>query len=145
MCYLDTFLSAPASHRIWSTQSVRDNLQNQIMFVVICLIVFGAHMNILYIGPPIIYRSSYTGPPIMLIIEPRMVSIFWACIPISCKHISLRCPFLEPHLTSYHSHMGFQIIAVSGIRHVYLNSPPSHCTSNFIWCSESLMWLTKCM
>ena len=32
----------------------------------------------------------------------RMVSIFWACSPISFKHMSFWCPFLDPHLIIYH-------------------------------------------
>ena len=33
---------------------------------------------------------------ITLTIEPRMIIIFWAHIPISFQHVSFLCPFLEP-------------------------------------------------
>ena len=48
----------------------------------------------------------------MLTTEPRMGSIFWARRPVFFKHISFRCPFLEPYLITYHSNIGNQIIVV---------------------------------
>ena len=79
----------------------------------------GVHMNILFINIKVkvfmfINEWSYKSPPpIMLIIEPRMVSVFWACSPISFKHqIFLGCPFLDPYLTKYHSYIGVQIIVM---------------------------------
>ena len=42
----------------------------------------------------------------MLIIEPRMVIIFWTGNPISFKHISFWYLFLKRHQTTYHSDMG---------------------------------------
>ena len=47
----------------------------------------------------------------MLTIELRMVSTFWARTPISFKHKSFWCPFVDPHLTPYHQNIGVQIIA----------------------------------
>ena len=45
VCYLDAFLSAPTSRRIWNTQFVRDNSESvEMVPVAIC---------------PIIYQSSY--------------------------------------------------------------------------------------
>ena len=52
-------------------------------------------------------------PIIMLTMEPRMVNTFEACRPISLKHMMpFWCPFLDPHLTTYHSNIGFQVIAM---------------------------------
>ena len=43
-------------------------------------------------------KWSYQFPPIMLIIEPRMVNKLWAWSPVSFKHMmSCLCPFLDPH------------------------------------------------
>ena len=47
----------------------------------------------------------------MLTIELRMVSTFWARTPISFKHKSFWCPFVDPLLTPYHQNIGVQIIA----------------------------------
>jgi hypothetical protein len=56
---------------------------------------FGAHINICFIIKVkilMLIKWSYTSPPtkkkIMLNIEPRIVSIFWACSPIYLKHLS---------------------------------------------------------
>lgn len=48
VCYSYTFLSAPASHRICTTQFVGDDERIQIVFVGVCLIIFRVHMNILF-------------------------------------------------------------------------------------------------
>jgi hypothetical protein len=49
----------------------------------------------------------------MLTTELRIISIFWACSPISFKHmIYFWCQFLDPHLTTYNSNVGVQIIVV---------------------------------
>jgi hypothetical protein len=39
----------------------------------------------------------------MLTVEPKSVSSFWTHGSISFKHIYFWCPFLNPHLTTYHS------------------------------------------
>ena len=46
---MDNLLSAPTSHGIWNVQLVQDDLQIQIVPVAICLAIFGAHINILFI------------------------------------------------------------------------------------------------
>lgn len=52
-------------------------------------------------------------PPIRSTIEPRMVSEFWVHNPISFRHMMpFWCQFLDPHLTTYHSNVGQQIIVV---------------------------------
>ena len=52
-------------------------------------------------------------PIIMLTMEPRMVNTFGACRPISLKHMMhFWCPFLDPHLTTYHSSIGVQVTAI---------------------------------
>ena len=57
----------------------------------------------------------------MLTIESRMVSRFWARSAISLKHISFWCPFLDLHLSMYHSNVGVQIIAML-VQHNYLST-----------------------
>ena len=51
-------------------------------------------------------------PSIMLTTEHRKINIFWARTSISFKHISFWCLFLDPHLPSYHSNIGVQILAM---------------------------------
>lgn len=48
----------------------------------------------------------------MLTPEPRKINRFWACSLIFFKHISFWCLFLNPHLPSYHSNIGVQILAM---------------------------------
>jgi hypothetical protein len=45
-------------------------------------------------------KWSYRSLPIMLTIEPRMVSMFYAHSPIPFKHMFVWCMFLVPHLTT---------------------------------------------
>jgi hypothetical protein len=44
--------------------------------------------------------------PIMLTIELRIVTIFWARYSISSKHVSFWDMILEPHQDTYHSNIG---------------------------------------
>ena len=87
-------------------QWVWDNQQSQIVHVAICIRINKAHMNILFIikvNILMLIKWSYRSPNIMLTIEPRIVSIFWACGPISFRHMmSFWCPLLNPHLTTYY-------------------------------------------
>ena len=55
--------------------------------------------------------SGNTCSPIMLIIELGMVTILWAYYPISFEHMVFGYPFLEPHITTYHSNIA--IIKIS--------------------------------
>ena len=49
----------------------------------------------------------------MLNFNTRMVSIFCSRSSISSKHVAfVLCPFLGPHLTTYHSNIGVHIIVV---------------------------------
>ena len=57
-----------------------------------------------------IFKVKITGileqppkPPIMVIIDARIILETWAHSPITFKHMSLWLPFLSPHLTAYHS------------------------------------------
>jgi hypothetical protein len=60
---MDTFLSAPTS-RIWNTQLVQNHWQIQFVHIAICLIIFGAHMDILFIIRVKIFMliTGHTGP-----------------------------------------------------------------------------------
>ena len=113
VCCLDIFHSAPTSRRIWIIQLMRDDHQNQIVHVIItCLIIFRAHMNILFIINILWSLSGHIGPPIHVGYWPRMVNKFWTCPPISNKYMSFGCLFLDPHLTTYHSIIGVHIVAM---------------------------------
>ena len=74
---MDTFLSAPTPHRVCNTQLLQDDEQIQIMPVAICLVIFEAHMNIIFFVKVKILVLIKV-PLIMLTVEPRMVSIFLA-------------------------------------------------------------------
>jgi hypothetical protein len=66
------------------------------------------------------YQTKYSfghimslPPKIMLTSAPKIVSIFWAPSPISSKHLQpFWCPFLNPHLSTYHAYIGAQIIVI---------------------------------
>ena len=59
--------------------------------------------------------------PIILNIEPKMVSKFWALSPISSKHMSLWFNFfLDPHLATHDSNIGLCWRWVTKIRPSYL-------------------------
>jgi len=82
-----------------------------IMSIVICLMLFETRMinSIIIKGRILVlvlwsYRSPehvdywiYNGHPI------------WTRCPISFKHVSFQCTFLDPHLTTYHSNRDVQI------------------------------------
>ena len=58
--------------------------------MVIRLMNFNASMNILFIDQNEDFLAHYMTiqvPPIMLIIEPRMVNLFWTSSPIPLKHM----------------------------------------------------------
>ena len=99
---------------------VLDGQQIQITSVVICFISSRAHMSMLFIIKVklcVLVKLLYSPPPLffMLTVEFRTVSVFWACSSISYEHVHFWCPFIDPHLTTYHSNIGV------GNRHVYPN------------------------
>ena len=51
-------------------------------------------------------------PPVIVTIEFRIVSIYWARSPISFKHIAFWCLSLDPYSSTYRSDTGVQIVAV---------------------------------
>ena len=55
--------------------------------------------------------SGHIGPPIMLAIEPRMISNFEHVIQ-SLLNICFFCLFLHSQLTTYYANLSLQIIAV---------------------------------
>ena len=80
------------------------------MQVAICLMIFEACINILFIIKVKVLLPInwlYRFPPVMLTIAPRRVSRFWARSQISFWHL-----FLDLHLTTHHSNIGVQIIAM---------------------------------
>ena len=108
MCVVRTLFFSPCSILlgISNVQLLWDHYQ--IVLIVICFIIFGAHMNMSFI---IKVRSlcSLSGhiswtKCMLTTIEPRMVNIFRTCSPIFSKHMmSFVCPVLDAHLTTYHS------------------------------------------
>jgi hypothetical protein len=101
--YLVTFfLSTPTSHSIRNTQWVQDDYQIQVVSIVTCFISFEVHLNFPFTVKMrilMLILNMYRSPPIMLTTELRMVNILWAR---SHKYILHWCPFLDPHLTTYH-------------------------------------------
>ena len=89
---------------------------------------------------------GYIGPPIFLTsIEPSIVSIFEHIVRC-LLNTSLWCLFLDPHLTTYHSNKGVQIIAMFGIRHVQCKN--SHQAPSQHWLFNKGCWyppLIKCL
>ena len=57
-------------------------------------------------------------PPIMVTIEPRILSIFEHVVPFEC-------PFLDPHLTTYHPNIAVHIIAMLDYHWSYLPTSDS--------------------
>ena len=75
---------------MWLVQD--DYGQIQIEAIATFLIVFGTQMNIMLIIKVKIFvldKRSCRSQPIMLIIEFRLIFMFWRCSPISFKHILL--------------------------------------------------------
>lgn len=74
------------------------------------LFIFGACLNILsWLQGEDSYQSNIFIPPPtnnMLIIEMKIVNIFWAFGLISFKHMFFYCPFLDPHLITHTSNIG---------------------------------------
>ena len=58
------------------------------------------------------HRFPPPPPQFMLTIEPRMVNKFWACSPISFKHMLFCCPFLDLHLNT---HSNMCLIKITGL------------------------------
>ena len=49
----------------------------------------------------------------LIVIDPRMVNMLWACAPIFCKHMtSFWCSFFDPHLSTHHLNIGVHILGV---------------------------------
>ena len=75
----------------------------------------------------------------MLMIESRMVIIFWACNPIYFRNVSLWYPFLEPHFTVYNSNNRCMIKVSNQIRHVYLAYVETYGSLPFLLILASLL------
>ena len=80
--------------------------------------------------------------PIMLTIEPRMVTIFWACSPISFRHKSFWSLFLEPHLTTYPSNIGVWLRYVTkfGISTLWFKPAPLTPDNSLV-----ILWAKDCI
>ena len=72
-------------------------------------------MNILFTFKPhilMLMKLLHTPPPIVSIIDPRMVNIFWRRSPISFKYIFFWCLFLDSYLTTNNSNIGVQTMTM---------------------------------
>lgn len=72
----------------------------------ICLIIFGAYMNILFVAKVKIFKLSKwlcRSSTIEFTLEHRKVVTFWAHCPISFQQVSFWYLFSEFHLTIYQS------------------------------------------
>jgi hypothetical protein len=88
---------------------VKDEKQIQIEVMATFFMIFGAHVQILFIIEekiPVLIKWSYWSHPIESSrCASKIVIIFGACRPISFEHVSFRYFFLEPHRTTYHSNI----------------------------------------
>ena len=87
--------NAPTFHKLWNAPWVYDDCESISCPCPISLIVFKAHMNILFIVKAkilVIIRAPIT----MVTIEPKMVNIYWAWTSISLEHFPFWCPILHP-------------------------------------------------
>ena len=55
----------------------------------------------------VLIKWLYRPPSIVLTLKSRIVIIFQACSLFSFKHMSFWAPFLEPHLATCYSNIGF--------------------------------------
>jgi hypothetical protein len=82
------------------------------MPVAICLIIFGSHVNILFIMKvtiPMLIEWSYRNH----IPHPANNHVeYSARTLISYKHMCFWCQFLDAHLATYPSKIGVQVIVV---------------------------------
>jgi hypothetical protein len=116
---LDTFPLHPHDSKAWNIQSALGDLQVQIKLIAICLVFFGAHMDILFIIK-VKFLCSYSPPPPLCSIWSLEFSIVWARSPISCNTcLCVWCPFLDLHLTTTTQYLCLNYCHV-GIRHVYI-------------------------
>ena len=75
----------------------------QIEAIATLLITFKAQMNILFntkVKILMFSKWSCRSSLIVLIIKPRMVSIFLTCNPIFFEGMSFKCWVLDPHTTT---------------------------------------------
>ena len=118
---------------------MRDAQRIQIVPTPTFVIIYRAHINILFYlnGKISCSLSGHIPPPqkkkIMLTSEPRMISIFWTCSPISSMHMFLWCPFLDPHLTTYRSNISVQIIVVLELRPPTLPNEEETNYVSYLW------------
>lgn len=99
-----------------------------------CLtLIYGPHMNIFFIVKVkvlMLVKWSYMFLHIMLTIEFRIISMFWARSLISFKHTYFWCPFLKS--TPHHMPLGLRCFEYShvGSRHIYLSlcHSPKNCS-----------------
>ena len=111
---MDILSSAPTSPRMQNMQLGWKDCQFQVVSIAICLIAFGADMNTSSFNKVRAFSSSSNSrPPIMLIVEPRMVNEFGVCSPISFKHVFLWCPSLHPHSITRYSKMAARLKKVT--------------------------------
>jgi hypothetical protein len=67
-----------------------------------------------------------------------MVSIFRAHSPISFEHMSIGCPFLDPHLITHHSKHSCPNYCRGGIWHFYLSTKMNGMMSSTMTSSGAL-------
>ena len=113
--YMDTFPSAPTSHRIWNTQLEQDDWQILIVPMAICLIIFEAQMDILFVHKVKIFmlmKWPYRSLELCRLSNLEWLAYFGHTALSVLKHMSVWRQFFDPHLNAYHSNVGVQIIVV---------------------------------
>jgi hypothetical protein len=102
VCYKVPILCTPTSCRIWKNIINTRHSTYPIATVTICLMIFKARMNVLFIlkvKTTMLVQCSCMSPRSMLTI---VNTIFFACNSTSFRHVSCLCPFLDLRLTTYH-------------------------------------------
>ena len=120
--YLDHFLYAPTSCRIWSKQLVQYNYQIQDIHVAICLIIskfIWIFYSFIKVKIFMLVKWSYMSPQLcMQLCWPLNLTCFsiisWARSLVSFRKFKKinECPFLDLHLITHHPDISVQIIAM---------------------------------
>ena len=113
---MNTFLYAPTFCMTCNTQLIYDDFQIRFVHVDTFLTIFGARIILSYIllkwRFSELFDDHIVAPPKKIRwigVASRMVKFFWTHTPICFEHMSLWCPFLDPHSTIQRSNVGVHL------------------------------------
>jgi hypothetical protein len=108
----------------------------QIKAIATSLMIFDTQMNIFFIIKVkkfIFIKWSHRSSESCRL-WPRMTLISWARSPVSFRHISCWCLFIDPHLTTYHCCLGIRHVCLklNSVAHSgYHNKADNLCSSSW--------------